>query len=38
MRAELKPWQKALAYGSLFIVLVCTAFGLCAIWLILTQG
>jgi hypothetical protein len=38
MRTELKPWQKALAYGSLVFVLAWTAFGLYAIWLVLTQS
>jgi hypothetical protein len=38
MRAELKPWQKVLAYGSLVFVLAWTVFGLYAIWLLLTQG
>lgn len=38
MRAELKTWQKVLAYGSLVFVLAWTAFGLYAIWLTLTQG
>jgi hypothetical protein len=38
MRTKLKPWQKALAFGSLVFVLAWTAFGLYAIWLMLTQG
>lgn len=38
MRTELKLWQKVLAYGSLVFVLAWTAFGLYAIWLMLTQG
>jgi hypothetical protein len=38
MRAELKPWQKVLAYSSLVFVLAWTVFGLYAIWLMFTQG
>ena len=32
------PWQKAVAYSSLAIVLGWTLFGLFTIWLMLTEG
>ncbi|WP_272938381.1 hypothetical protein [Noviherbaspirillum denitrificans] len=36
MISPLKGWQKVIAYGSLFFIVVCTAFGMGMIWLILT--
>ena len=37
MMKQLKPWQKIVAYSSLFFVLMCTALGLYMIWLMQTQ-
>ena len=38
MFTPLSFWQKLLAYSSLALVLICTAFGLFAIWLMLTTN
>jgi hypothetical protein len=35
---SLTRWQKRIAYASLVAVLVWTAFGLYAIWLIVTRN
>lgn len=37
MFTPLNLWQKVLAYSSLLLVLLCTAFGVFAIWLMLTN-
>jgi hypothetical protein len=37
MIGPLKGWQKAIAYGSLFFVLICTALGIGMIWLVLSD-
>ena len=37
MMTPLTKWQKVIAYSSLAIVLVWTAWGIFAIWIILTS-
>lgn len=38
MMQPLTRIQKLIAYGSLTLVLICTAFGLFAIWVIVTES
>lgn len=37
MIRPMTPWQKAIAYGALVIVLIWTVLGVAAIWLMLTD-
>ncbi len=37
MIKPMTPWQKAIAYGALVVMLIWTALGMLAVWLMLTD-